>query len=243
MMLDDNPYRQVGEITRRQIVCVADHASNYVPDGVDLGIAPELLHKHVAHDIGVKGIADRLARRHAVPAHIACVSRLVCDLHRHEDDPAVMPTTSDGHLIPGNIGADLEKRLEKYHRPYHDALGRWLKDAQPRLIVALHSFTPRLETTGEERPWEVALLYNQDDSAARVAIRLFSEEGLTVGDNEPYSGKELNATMDRHAEAHGRPYITLEIRQDLIATPADQARWAALIADVAGRVSLTLESA
>jgi len=243
MILDDNPYRQVGTPTPGKIVCVADHASNFVPEDMQLGIDPALLETHIGYDIGTGGIADRLARRHAIPAHIACVSRLVCDLHRHEDQDGVMPMSSDGHLIAGNIGADLDKRLVKYHRPYHDALGKWLDAAQPELIVALHSFTPTLETSNEERPWEVALLYNQDDSAAQHAMRLFSEEGLTVGDNVPYSGKQLNATMDRHAEAHGRHYITVEIRQDLITKEADQARWAATIADVANRTALALKSA
>ncbi len=69
---------------------------------------------------------------------------------------------------------------------------------------------------------------------------LFGELGLTVGDNEPYSGRDLNATMNRHAEAHGRPYCAIEIRQDLVTTRAQQARWAAMIADVAGRVALAL---
>ena len=86
----------------------------------------------------------------------------------------------------------------------------------------------------------MALLYNQDDRAARHAIRFFTELGLNVGDNEPYSGRELNATMNRHAEAHGRPYCAIEIRQDLVGTRAEQARWASMVADVAGRVALAL---
>ena len=241
MLIDDKPYRQVGTPRPGGIVCVADHASAFVPEDIELGIAPGLLDTHIAVDIGVDGIADRMARRHGIAAHIATVSRLVVDLHRREDEAAVIPTESDGHLIPGNIGADTEARLARFHRPYHDALAVWLDEARPQMIVALHSFTPELESREEERPWDVALLYNQDDRAAAQAIRLFGEEGLNVGDNEPYSGKQLNATMDRHAEAHGRPYITLEIRQDLIATRADQARWANLVADVAGRVALTLE--
>ncbi len=242
-MIDDLPYRQVGEPVPGRIVCVADHASNFVPEDVPLGVPAHLLDTHIAVDLGVEGVADRLARRHAMPAHIACISRLVCDLHRREDEDAVVPFSSDGHTIPGNIGADVEKRLERYHRPYHNALAEWLDAAQPELIVALHSFTPALETSDEERPWEVALLYNQDDSAARHAIRLFGEEGLNVGDNQPYSGKQLNASMDRHAEAYGRPYLTIEIRQDLLATEADQARWAALIHDIANRTALALKSA
>ncbi|AKM07423.1 N-formylglutamate amidohydrolase [Pelagerythrobacter marensis] len=242
-MIDGIPFRQVGELSPGGIVCVVDHASNHVPPGIELGIAPELLDKHIAVDIGVEGVAERMARRHAIPAHIATVSRLVCDLHREEDSPAVVPETSDGHLIPGNIGADVERRLSLFHRPYHAALADWLDAARPELVIALHSFTPTLESGGDDRPWEVALLYNQDDRAARHAIRLFAEEGLTVGDNQPYSGKQLNATMDRHAEAHGRPYLTIEVRQDMIARKADQARWATLVADVASRTALALRGA
>lgn len=221
---------------------MADHASNFVPEDIVLGIDPALRDTHIALDIGTDGIADRLGRRHGIAAHIACVSRLVCDLHRTEDAAGLVPTTSDGHLIPGNIGADITARLDRFHRPYHAALESWLDEAEPELILALHSFTPRLESDVEDRPWQVALLYNQDDRAARHAIRLFGEEGLNVGDNEPYSGKSLNATMDRHAEAHGRPYLTIEIRQDLITTKAQQARWAALITDVSNRVALALRA-
>ncbi|MXO90411.1 N-formylglutamate amidohydrolase [Pontixanthobacter aquaemixtae] len=242
MIADDLPYRRVGEPRRGGIVCVADHASNFVPEDVPLGIPAALLDTHIAIDIGTDGIADRMGRRHGIAAHIATVSRLVCDLHRTEDSPGLVPTESDGHLIAGNIGANIKARLERFHRPYHAALGEWLDEADPELIVALHSFTPELESKVEDRPWEVALLYNQDDSAARHAIRLFGEEGLTVGDNQPYSGKQLNATMDRHAEAMGRKYLTIEIRQDLIATRAEQARWAALVTDIANRVALALKA-
>ena len=241
MMIDDLPYRQIGEPAPGGIVCVADHASNFVPKDIELGIAPELLEQHIAVDIGVEGVAGRMARRHGIPAHLATASRLVCDLHREEDHKAVVPMESDGHLIPGNIGADIEARLKRFHRPYHKAVANWLDAAQPELIISLHSFTPSLATSDEERPWEVALLYNTDDRAARHAIRLFSQQGLNVGDNQPYSGKELNATMNRHAEVYGRAYIALEIRQDLIVTRAEQSRWAAMITDVANRVALAME--
>ena len=240
-MREWQPWRHVGQARRGGLVCVADHASNFVPEDIDLGVTPELLGKHVALDIGVEGVAERMARRHGIPAHLACVSRLVCDLHREEDHPAVVPSTSDGHLIPGNIGADIEARLERFHRPYHAALAAWLDQLGPQLIVSLHSFTPQLESDAStERPWEVALLYNESGEPARHAIRLFREQGLTVGDNEPYSGKTLNATMNRHAEAHGRPYLAIEVRQDQILTEAGQSRWASMLADVAGRVALML---
>ena len=240
-MIDGQPFRQIGDVKRGGIVCVSDHASNFVPDDVPLGIPAELLDTHIAIDIGVGGVAERMARRHGIPAHLAEVSRLLVDLHREEDHPKVVPTESDGHLIPGNIGADIEARLDRFYRPYHDALAEWLDAANPELIISLHSFTPKLETSEAARPWDVGLLYNKDDRAARHTIRLFAEQGLQVGDNEPYSGRVLNATMNRHAEAHGRNYCAIEVRQDLISTRADQARWASMIADVCGRVALALD--
>lgn len=240
-MIDGKPFRQVGDIRPGGIVAIADHASNHVPAGIDLGIESALMRDHIALDIGVEGVADRLARRHGIPTHIATVSRLVCDFNRAEDDRAVVPETSDAHLIPGNLGADVERRLATYHRPYHAGIESFLAVARPRLILALHSFTPALKSRAEARPWEVALLHNRDDRAARHAIRLFGAQGLTVGDNEPYSGRDLNATMDRHAEANGIPYCAIEIRQDQILTESDQARWASLIAEIAGNVLLELE--
>ena len=46
-----------------------------------------------------------------------------------------------------------------------------------------------------------------------------------TGDNEPYSGKLLNATMNMHAEAKGIPYLAIEVRNDLISDEAGVNRW------------------
>ena len=122
------------------------------------------------------------------------------------------------------------------------ALAAWLEAAEPSLILSIHSFTPSLESAPAARPWDVGLLFNQDDRAARHAMRAFDRLGYTVGENEPYSGKDLNATMNRHAEAFGRPYCAIEIRNDLIAHETGQARWAEVIAMVAGQVRLALDA-
>lgn len=233
-------FRQLGTPSPGGIVCVVDHASNRVPDDITLGIPPHLLHEHIAVDIGTEAIAELMARDHAIPAHIAAVSRLVCDLNREETATGLVPEASDGHLIPGNIGADREDRLARFHRPYHTALAEWLEAAQPGLILSLHSFTPRLETSDAARPWEVGVLYNTDDRAARIAIQLLAAEGLNVGDNLPYSGRDLNYTMNRHAEGEGRAYLGIELRQDLTQTPADHSRCAAILADIAQRVASAL---
>jgi predicted N-formylglutamate amidohydrolase len=233
-------FRQIGMPAPGGIVCVVDHASNHVPEDIDLAIPARLLDDHIALDIGTAAIAERLARDHAIPAHLAAVSRLVCDLNRDEDAPGLVPEASDGHPIPGNIGADRQGRLNRFHRPYHAALGAWLEGAAPALIISLHSFTPSLASREEPRPWQIGVLYNTDARAARIAIPLFEAEGLMVGDNLPYSGRDLNYTMNRHAEGRGRAYLGLELRQDLVRDAADHARWAARIAGIAQRVAQRL---
>jgi predicted N-formylglutamate amidohydrolase len=198
---------------------------------------------HVAIDIGVGGVAKRMAQRPGIAAFLANVSRLVCDFNREEDSPALVPHASDGHAIPGNLFdiAGREERLERFYRPYHAALASLLREAEPRLIVSLHSFTPSLGSRPqEERPWQVGVLYNQDERAARLAIPLLEAEGVIVGDQQPYSGKLLNATMNRHAEAKRRPYLGIEIRQDQIGDPVGQAKWAERLSLIANKIAPSL---
>ena len=242
--MSEEAYRIVGQPRPGGILVVGDHASNRVPDDIDLGIDPALLDEHVAIDIGVAGVARHMAEQHGIPAFLANVSRLVCDFNRDEDAPALVPHASDGHAIPGNLFdvSGREARIERFYRPYHAALASLLNEAEPRLIVSLHSFTPSLKSRPEEqRPWECGVLYNEDERASRLAIPLLAAHGLVVGDQQPYSGRLLNATMNLHAEAHGRPYFGLEVRQDLIAEEVGQARWANIVADVANGVALALE--
>lgn len=243
-MMSEEAWRVLGKPASGGILVVSDHASNRVPADIDLGIDPALLDEHVAIDIGVAGVADLMATRPGFAAFLGNVSRLVCDFNRDEDSPALVPHSSDGHAIPGNLFdiAGREERVARFFRPYHDALEALIDQARPALILSLHSFTPDLKSRPEEkRPWEVGVLYNEDDRAARLAIPVLEGEGLIVGDQQPYSGKLLNATMNRHAESEGRPYLGVEVRQDQIADDAGQTVWAERLARIANRVALALE--
>lgn len=236
-------YRLTGTPRFGGILVVSDHASNRVPDDLDLGIASDLLAQHIAVDIGVAEVGALMAQRPGIAAFQGNVSRLVCDFNREEHAPAAVPVASDGHAIPGN---DLSheargERIARFFNPYHAALAQLLQHAPPALILSLHSFTPQLASKPDEaRPWQVGVLYNQDDRAARIAIPLLQAEGLVVGDQEPYSGVLLNATMNRHAEDDGRPYLGIEVRQDQIGGEEGQRRFADLLARIANEVALKL---
>lgn len=237
-------YRILGTPYFGGILVISDHASNRVPDDIDLGIDPALLEQHIAVDIGVAGVAAEMAQRPGIAAFLGNVSRLVCDFNRPEHGPTVCPIASDGHAIPGNAldAAGHEARLARFYRPYHQALAELLDAKPPALILSLHSFTPHLASNpAQQRPWQVGVLYNADERAARIAIPLFEAEGLVVGDQEPYSGRLLNASMNRHAEAEGRPYLGIEVRQNQIADPANHALWAERLARIANRVAVAID--
>jgi predicted N-formylglutamate amidohydrolase len=242
--MSSEAFRIVGTPRFGGILVVSDHASNRVPADIDLGIDPALLDLHIAVDLGVAAVAELMALRPGSAAFLGNVSRLVCDFNREEHQPATIPIASDGHAIPGNAldHAGHGARLERFFQPYHNHLADIL-DANPQaLILSLHSFTPRLASHPEQqRPWQVGVLYNQDDRAARLAIPMLEAVGLLVGDQQPYSGKLLNATMNRHAEAEGRPYLGIEVRQDQIATGEQQSVWAELLHRICNEVALKLE--
>lgn len=212
------------------VLIVSDHAGNHVPDDIDLGIAPELLDQHIALDIGAAEVAALLAASLGCTAILGGISRLVIDLNREEDAPGLLVPASDGHPIPGNRSASVEERLNRFHRPYHREVERLLASIDRPFILSVHSFTPHLATDPQQqRPWEIGVLYNDDDRAARIAIPLLEGAGLIVGDQLPYSGRQLNYTMNRHAEGNGIPYLGVELRQDIAGTAEGQARYADIL--------------
>lgn len=225
--MESDFHRLLGAPQAGGVLVVSDHASNRVPEDIDLGIDRSLLQLHIAIDIGVGAIAERMVAP-GTAAWLGNVSRLVCDYNRQYDVPGMMPEISDGHIIPGNVLTPEQRqaRVERFFDPYHAGLAVLLAETPPALILSLHSFTPGLATCNKPRPWQVGILYNEDERAARIAIPYLEAQGLVVGDQEPYSGKLLNASMNRHAEPNGLPYLSVEVRQDLISDETGQAEWA-----------------
>ena len=86
---------------------------------------------------------------------------------------------------------------------------------------------------GFQRPWHLGVLWNRDPRLALpVLATLRADPALCVGDNEPYSGREVGFTMDTHGGAAGLPHVEIEIRQDLIANEAGCEYWAAILGEV-----------
>ncbi|KAF0676444.1 N-formylglutamate amidohydrolase [Profundibacterium mesophilum] len=221
-----------------QWLVTCDHAANTVPQAVNggtLGLEEADMNRHIAYDVGAAGLAAELARRLDAPFIRTNFSRLVIDPNRGEDDPTLLMKLYDGTIVPANRHAgaeELERRMELCHRPYHAALEELAARRDDRAILAIHSFTPQLRA-GPPRPWKVAVLSGPDRRIADPLVRGLADLGtFEVGDNEPYSGHLPGDSIDRHALAHGRLNILVELRNDLIGTTAAQRDWADTLAPI-----------
>ncbi|GEP05913.1 N-formylglutamate amidohydrolase [Methylobacterium oxalidis] len=219
------------------LLLICDHASNFVPEDIGLGVAEAEFARHIAYDIGAAGVTRALARHLGAPAILTRFSRLIIDPNRGRADPTLVMRLSDGAVVPGNARIDeagKAERIARFYEPFDRAIDVAVAEGEaagaPPAIVTIHSFTPYWR--GVARPWQVGILWDRDDrlSAPLIAGLRADPAGLTVGDNEPYGGGLPGDTIDRHATARGRPNALVEIRQDLIAGEGGQAEWAARFA-------------
>jgi predicted N-formylglutamate amidohydrolase len=189
--------------------------------------------RHIAYDLGAARVARHLAARMNSPLIMTDFSRLVIDPNRSVDDPTLVMKIYDGTIIPANRHADaaeVRRRMDLCYRPYHEADSKLA--ARPGIaICAVHSFTPQFKGRSW-RPWHVGVLWAGDARIARPLIRRLRDTGLTVGDNEPYSGHLAGDSIDRHALRHGRPNVLVEVRNDLIREDGQQIDWADRLAPV-----------
>lgn len=219
-----------GRPARWLVTC--DHAVNTVPPfvgGGSLGLAAGDMARHIAWDPGAAGVARALARLLDAPYIGAGFSRLVIDPNRGEDDPTLVMKLYDGTVIPANRhagAAEIERRLNRLYRPYHTALADLAARRADTVIVSVHSFTRQLQGR-PPRPWHVGVLYAADERLSRPLIaRLRAEPDLCIGENEPYGGHLPGDAIARHAIAHERPNVLVELRNDLIETADRQRAWA-----------------
>ena len=230
------------------ILLMCDHASRALPEEYgDLGLPKEVFDQHVAYDIGARDMTIAMSEALNATAFLANWSRLLIDPNRSPDEPGYVPTQSDGIEIPGNQNltmAEIGERQRALHEPFHDAIASHIQSIRRRnivpLIVGVHSFTPIMQGAG--RPWQVGILWNRDPRLAEHLLTwLRQDPALTVGDNEPYSGKVLGHSMNEHGGANGFANVVIEVRQDLIDTPETAARWGRLMADALVEISADAE--
>ena len=191
------------ETGRSELFLTCDHAGRRIPRRLgDLGLPAGELERHIAWDIGALATSKLIAERLDATLVEQVYSRLVVDCNRAPTMPTFIAPLSEATEIPGNRDLDphhAAARPRELHAPYRDRM------------VGLHE--------GRADPGR---------RVARILERLLKrEDGLVIGDNEPYA---ISDTSDYgipvHGEQRGIPHLEIEIRQDLIAGEAGQREWA-----------------
>jgi len=249
---DESPaFMVLRESGRSPFLLTADHAGNRIPCALgDLGVSEAERQRHIAWDVGIEGVTERLSGLLDATAIVQHYSRLVIDCNRRPDAVSSIPETADMTPVPGNRGlgaAARDARREAIFDPYHEAIAaiiaRRRKAGQRTFYVAMHSFTPVFK--GERREMDVAVLYNRAPRLSRALADLLRAEGrLIVAENAPYRvSDETDYGVPVHAERGGLDYVEIEIRQDLIEDEAGQATWAVRLARLLPQTTAVLEPA
>lgn len=213
-----------------------DHASNRLPESLGtLGLEASDLQRHLAWDIGAAAVSRCLAEQLDATLVLQNYSRLVVDCNRPRESDQLFPQESERTVIPGNQGLSDAARAERFDQiflPYHTAITSLLdRRAQHErtVFVAIHSFTPVY--LGDERPWHIGILFNDDRRIATPMLELLrADDSLCVGENEPYRVDHNDYGIPVHGEERGMLHVLIEIRQDLIVSERGQQEWGSRLA-------------
>lgn len=207
-----------------KLLITCEHASPQVPPPLQTTAEDrQWLQTHHGHDIGAADVVRELASATGSIGILAGFSRLVCDANRPVSSPEWIYPHVEDHLLSFNQQLDpgeVARRRRTYYDPYHEAVDsqllQHLAGGTEVLLLAVHSFTPRL---GDEvRQMKTGVLFDQHESLASRLARLIDEQtGFCTALNQPYSGFDgMIYSVWRHGQDHGVPYLEVEIRQDLI---------------------------
>lgn len=213
-----------------QVLLLCEHASSHIPDRYQgLGLHEDHRLSHAAWDPGARAVALHLSRALDAPLVAGRVSRLVYDCNRPPEAPSAMPEKSELIEVPGNrslTAAQRQERVDTVYAPFCTAVTALIEArkaaGQQTVLVTMHSFTKQY--FGQDRAVEIGILH--DDNSRLADAMLASAPALPhrrIERNEPYGPQDgVTHSLQLHGIAHGLDNVMIEIRNDLLTTPADE---------------------
>lgn len=239
LLFDDEPpaFEIINGDVKSSLLLVCDHASNRVPCCLNnLGLSEAQLEDHIGWDPGAVAVARQLAIILNAPLVLSNYSRLVIDCNRPLHSAELIPKSSAGVNIPGNLSLSPQEKSERISQiftPYHQAIDHLIDTrlrnfAGPRLrvLLSIHSFTPVLNNL--QRPWNIGIAARSDHRFARLLYEAMAvSEDINVGFNQPYQiDDDFDYSVPVHGEGRQLHSAMVEIRQDGLTTPQQQIDWA-----------------
>lgn len=235
---DEGPaLRVVNANAASPVVIVCEHASNRLPRALgNLGLDEAALSSHIAWDPGALAVALALGTALGATVIAANFSRLAYDCNRPPEAPGAMPARSEVYEVPGNArlsDAQKQARVQGLYKPFHAAVADALAArGAGAVLVTIHSFTPVY--FGQPRAVELGILHDQDSRLADAMLaQAAAHTTLKTERNQPYGADDgVTHTLQRHAIKSGILNVMIEIRNDLLASAAGQAKAAQELASL-----------
>src|SRR5438046_7502812 len=147
---DPAPVRVLRPEGRADFLLTGDHAGRAIPRRLGaLGLPDSERARHIAWDIGIAAVTERLSEALDATAVLQVYSRLVIDCNRQPGLDSSIPTNSEVTPIPGNEGLseeEREARRREIFTPYHEQIAGLIEARQAAgqriVLIAMHSFTP-----------------------------------------------------------------------------------------------------
>lgn len=220
---DVPPVSLFNDTGRAQLLLVCEHASNFIPARFEnLQLSDDVLHSHVALDIGAHDLAQTISRLLDAPLISTTISRLVYDCNRPFGTGSAIPEKSELYQIPGNQNLgdfELRDRFEKYYLPFETAISDRLAEfTDSPLLVTIHSFTPVYN--GKIRNVDIGIVCDRDSRLADQIVRLAQEQTrFCVEANRPYGPRDgVTHTLGLHGNNNGLLNVMIEVKNDLLDT-------------------------
>ncbi len=217
-----------------RVIVVCEHASHFIPPEFDgLGLSEDARRSHVAWDPGAMAVAERLSNLMEAPLVHSGISRLVYDCNRPPEAPDAVPAKSELFEIPGNRGLSAqarEQRVTRFYAPFRQLLADTIAAAGQPALITIHSFTPVY--MGRNRDTEIGVLHDTDQRLADALLDLATDHSaFSARRNQPYGPQDgVTHTLRSHAIPAGLLNVMIEIRNDLVARPDQQAAMADMLA-------------
>lgn len=174
----------------------------------------QLLESHRGYDPGALELARACARRLKVPLHFATVTRLLVELNRSPNHPALFSAVTNA-LPAADRAALLEKHYFPYRRRIEAEVAQAAKSGRRVIHLSFHTFTPQLD--GVVRQADVGLLYDPRRPEEAALSTLFKQilasarPLLTIRKNYPYLGKADGFTTFLRKQWDSTVYLGIEL--------------------------------